>query len=82
MNQRADNYQSYLIRLWQEESNGVRVWRASLESVQTRERHSFTGLPALYRFLMQQVALSHPNRKDVYDNDAQNHPPDLPEASL
>ncbi|MEZ4727761.1 MAG: hypothetical protein R3E79_11590 [Caldilineaceae bacterium] len=36
MKQPTDSYQSYLLRLWQEECNGVPVWRASVESVQTR----------------------------------------------
>jgi len=65
MKQPTDRYQSYLLRLWQEERNGVRVWRASVESVQTHEQWGFVGLPALFAFLEQQLqATRNDNRKD------------------
>jgi hypothetical protein len=65
MKQPTDSYQSYLLRLWQEECDGVRVWRASVESVQTRERWGFVGLPALFTFLDQQIqATKNDNRKE------------------
>jgi hypothetical protein len=52
---RSTAYQSYLLRFWQEEVNGIEIWRASLESIQTRKQSSFTNLAALYLFLLQQV---------------------------
>lgn len=65
MNQQTDKYHSFLLRLWQEECDGVLVWRASLESVQTRERWGFVGLSELFAFLDQQrQATRHDNRKD------------------
>jgi hypothetical protein len=45
---------SYLLRLWQTETEGQLVWRASLESPQTGERRGFRNLDALFAFLRQQ----------------------------
>ena len=44
-------YVTLLLRLWQVEDNGAPVWRASLESSQTGERHGFADLGALFTFL-------------------------------
>ena len=48
-------YHSYLLRLWQASSAGKPVWRASLESAQTGERHSFADLESLFVFLESQT---------------------------
>jgi hypothetical protein len=54
---------SYLLRLWQTESEGHMVWRASLESPQTGERRGFPTLDALFAFLRQQCGEERsPNR--------------------
>jgi hypothetical protein len=45
---------SYLLRLWQTETEGQLVWRASLESPQTGERRGFRNLDALFALLRQQ----------------------------
>jgi len=46
-----ETYQSYLLRLWQvRERQGV-TWRASLESVRTRQRTMLSGLEALFEYL-------------------------------
>ncbi|MFN8492564.1 MAG: hypothetical protein U0350_33495 [Caldilineaceae bacterium] len=55
MSQQPVFYLSYLLRLWREEHAGEFVWRASLESVQTRERQGFASLQELFVFLTQQV---------------------------
>jgi hypothetical protein len=47
---------SYLLRLWQAEREGALVWRASLESAHTGERHGFANLAELYVFLDQETA--------------------------
>jgi hypothetical protein len=47
---RAD-YQAYMLRLWQDQDETGPVWRASLESPHTGERHGFAGLEALFDFL-------------------------------
>ena len=52
---REQRYISYLLRLWQTESGGERVWRASLESPHTGERKSFASLTDLFTFLEQET---------------------------
>jgi hypothetical protein len=49
-------YVSYLLRLWQTESEGQLVWRASLESPRTGARIGFLSLEGLYSFLEQETA--------------------------
>ncbi len=44
-------YISYLLRLWQEMSEGELVWRASLENPLTKERWGFTDITKLFDFL-------------------------------
>lgn len=46
-------YTSYLLRLWQAESQGELVWRASLESPHSGQRWSFARLEELHTFLDQ-----------------------------
>jgi hypothetical protein len=51
---RADgspDYLSYLLRLWQTQSGGAPVWRASLENPLTQEILRFDSLPDLFAFL-------------------------------
>jgi hypothetical protein len=48
-------YVSYLLRLWQTESEGQLVWRASLESPQTGERLGFGSLDELIAFLRERT---------------------------
>ena len=49
-------YLSYLLRLWHIQSEGVAVWRASLEDPLTREVLRFATLPDLFTFLGTQAA--------------------------
>ncbi len=44
-------YLAYMLRLWQAGSGGEPVWRASLESPHTGERHNFASLDLLFAFL-------------------------------
>ena len=44
-------YLAYLLRLWRVNDDGKPVWRASLESPHTGERHGFANLEALFDFL-------------------------------
>jgi hypothetical protein len=55
MPEEAQEYQSYLLRLWRTSSHGNAVWRASLESAQTGERRGFADLASLLAFLEQQT---------------------------
>jgi hypothetical protein len=49
------HYLAYLLRLWQVHSEGELIWRASLESPHTGERHGFANLEALFAFLEEQI---------------------------
>lgn len=51
MAETASTYYSYLLRLWREDRNEESIWRASLESAQTREQHNFATLDELIAFL-------------------------------
>jgi len=44
-------YLSYLLRLWQTGDRGKLIWRASLESPGTGERHGFASIGELLSFL-------------------------------
>ncbi len=55
MDAELKDYRSYLIRLWQVNSEGRAVWRVMLESVQTGERWGFTELPDLCAFLQEKI---------------------------
>lgn len=50
-------YLSYLLRLWQFGSAGGKVWRASLESVQSGERLAFASLRALFEYLQAETGV-------------------------
>ena len=46
-------YYSYLLRLWQVKKDEEQDWRASLENVETGEKHGFASLEELFVFLKQ-----------------------------
>ena len=46
---------SYLVRLWATGVAHQRVWRASLEDVQSGQRRGFANLEQLFVFLMEQT---------------------------
>lgn len=50
-------YLSYLLRLWQAGNAGRKVWRVSLESIQTRDRVSFASLQEQCGFLQQATTI-------------------------
>ena len=49
-------YLAYMLRLWQVNCEGEPIWRASLESPHTGERHGFANLESLVTFLGEQTA--------------------------
>jgi hypothetical protein len=49
-------YRSYVLRLWEVESAGQRVWRASLQDSHSGERRGFADLAALTAFLAEQTS--------------------------
>jgi hypothetical protein len=59
------NYLSFLLRLWQVQSEGVWVWRFSLENPLTGERFGCKDLPSLNAQL-EQICLEH-NRSEEND---------------
>jgi hypothetical protein len=56
MSGQGRRYLSYLLRLWETQSEGALVWRASLESALTGERQGFASLADLIAFLEQETA--------------------------
>jgi hypothetical protein len=57
------DYLAYLLRLWQITSDGNIVWRASVESPHTGERHGFADMGALFAFLEEKTSC--PARREV-----------------
>ena len=55
-------YQSYLLRLWHTHSEGVLVWRASLEDPLTEVVLRFDSLSDLFAFLQAQAGQELPRR--------------------
>ena len=55
MVKKQTSYLAYLLRLWRVKEEGKTIWRASLQSPQTRERRGFPSLDALFNFLQQQT---------------------------
>ena len=55
MSNEQRSYLSYLLRLWETESGGEEVWRASLEDPRTGERKGFANLTDLFTFLEQET---------------------------
>ena len=53
MSEPERRYISYLLRLWQIESQGQLVWQASLEDSRTGQRQGFASVDALLAFLRQ-----------------------------
>lgn len=55
MTEEQARYKSYLLRLWQTDSEGQQVWQASLEHPGSGERRGFASLEALFEFLRSQT---------------------------
>jgi hypothetical protein len=61
-------YLAYLLRLWRVNDDGKPVWRASLESPHTGERHGFANLEMLFAFLeekTEELAQREEQAKDI-----------------
>jgi hypothetical protein len=61
-------YLAYLLRMWQVNDGGNSVWRASVESPHTGERHGFANLELLFAFLEEktgELAQREEQAKDV-----------------
>ena len=55
MSDEQQRYLSYLLRLWQIESKGQLVWRASLEDARTGERQGLASSASMLAFLREQT---------------------------
>jgi hypothetical protein len=55
MSTEQQHYLAYMLRLWQVSSDGEPIWRTSLESPHTGERHGFADLEKLFAFLEEQT---------------------------
>ncbi len=64
MSEEQRRYISYLLRLWQVQSQEGLVWRASLEQASTGERQGFACLADLCAFLEQVTASANEDRPD------------------
>ncbi|MBK8986764.1 MAG: hypothetical protein IPM39_11905 [Chloroflexi bacterium] len=53
---RKPRYFAYLLRLWETEDGGRRVWRASLEFPATGERRGFASLSELFAYLEGEIS--------------------------
>jgi hypothetical protein len=60
-------YLAYMLRLWQASSKEM-VWRASLESPHTGERHGFASLDDLISFLRRQTGAAPGIEMTRYEN--------------
>ena len=69
MAKKKTDYVAYLLRLWQVKEKGNTVWRASLQSPQTRERRGFASLNALFDFLRQQTDAPSDSGSERIDHD-------------
>jgi hypothetical protein len=49
-------YLAYMLRLWQVDEENRSVWRASLESPHTGERHGFLDLEMMVAFLQEKIS--------------------------
>lgn len=56
MRSEQQHYLAYMLRLWQINNGGEPVWRISLESPHTGERHGFGSLELLFAFLETQTS--------------------------
>jgi hypothetical protein len=65
--QKQHPYHSYLLRLWQDSGCSRSQWRASLESVETRDMFHFASLETLFAFLRRQVTSQTCNEEYAVD---------------
>ena len=64
MSQQQSVHLSYLLRLWAARADDETVWRASLESALTGQRHGFANLDDLFDFLRQRTEMSSEKGED------------------
>jgi len=65
---RRKKYQSYLLRLWVEDTNGKPVWRISLEDPFSGERRGFASRRDLCAYLEEKMVTSIENQEVSNEN--------------
>ena len=55
MTAEQQRYRAFMLRLWEVNSDGEPIWRASLESPHTGQRYGFANLELLGSFLEEQA---------------------------
>jgi hypothetical protein len=71
MTTEQQRYLAYMLRLWQVSSDGEPIWRTSLESPHSGERHGFANLEMLFAFLEGQTggqSRREEQSKDISEN--------------
>jgi len=58
MSSDTDDYVAYLLRMWREDMNGERSWRAALRDALTLEERHFANVEALIGFLHEEYSHS------------------------
>jgi hypothetical protein len=53
-------YLAYMLRMWRVDTEEGTVWRASVESPHTGERHGFANLELLFAFLEEKTEIQPP----------------------
>jgi hypothetical protein len=74
-------YLSYLLRLWCVGGDKGRVWRASLQSTQTRQQVGFAGLEALFEYLQAQTSIEVAPEQDPDFGSRASARPRLPKST-
>jgi hypothetical protein len=79
MSTEQQRYFAYMLRLWQVSSDRDPIWRASLESPHSGERHGFANLEMLFAFLEEKTGgLAQCDEQAKYTNEPgaglQRHP--------
>lgn len=57
-------YFSYLLRLWETSNGEKQIWRASLESPGSGQRHGFASLQSLVDFLQAEIGSQETQRRE------------------
>ena len=73
MTTEQQHYLAYMLRLWQVSSDGEPIWRTSLESPHTGERHGFANLELLFAFLEEQTGGQLKRKEQPKDINSSHH---------
>ena len=66
MNREPHRYYSYLIRIWETQTNDQPTWRASLECPCLKERVGFSDIEGLFAFIKEDLGWD--DSDDAFEN--------------